>query len=223
MRALEICREKVTSVLSGWSSNDIPIDKASYVVLDTELTGLDIKNDSIISIGAVKMRGRSIDLGSSFYRLVKPSAELRRENIVIHGITPSDLAEKPPIGEVLSELIDFCRGDVIVGHFAAIDLGFIGREVRALLNMRLQNRVLDTQRIHEWIKTNNSSFSRHYSVRSEDQSLFALAREYNVPISEGHNALSDAFITAQVFQRLLSILPGLGVRTMRDLLRIGRP
>ena len=223
MRALEVCREKVTSVLSGWSSNDIPIDKAAYVVLDTELTGLDIKKDSIISIGAVKMRGRSIDLGSSFYRLVKPSVELRHENIVIHGITPSDLAEKPPIGDVLSGLIDFCGGDVIVGHFAAIDLGFIGREVRALLNMRLQNRVLDTQRIHEWMKTNNGSFSRHYSVRSEDQSLFALAREYNVPISEGHNALSDAFITAQVFQRLLSILPGLGVNTLRDLLRIGKP
>ncbi|MEK6673590.1 MAG: 3'-5' exonuclease [Nitrospirota bacterium] len=223
MRALEVCREKVTSVLSGRSSIDIPIDKAAYVVLDTELTGLDIKKDSIISIGAVKMHGRSIDLGSSFYRLVNPSAELRHESIVIHGITPSELAEKPPIGEVISELIDFCGGDVIVGHFAAIDLGFIGREVRALLNMRLQNRVLDTQRIHEWIKMNNGSFSRHYAVRSEDQSLFALAREYHVPVSEGHNALSDAFITAQVFQRLLSILPGLGLFTLKDLLRIGKP
>lgn len=223
MRVLEVCREKVTSVLSGWSSNDVPIDKASYVVLDTELTGLDIKNDSIISIGAVKMRGRSIDLGSSFYRLVKPSAKLRHENIVIHGITPSDLAEKPPIGDVLTEFIDFCGGDVIVGHFAAIDLGFIGREVRALLNIRLQNSVLDTQRIHEWIEMNNGSFSRHYSVRSEDQSLFALAREYNVPISEGHNALSDAFITAQLFQRFLLLMPKFGVHTLRDLLRAGKP
>jgi hypothetical protein len=33
----------------------------------------------------------------------------------------------------------------------------------------------------------------------------------------------DAFITAQLFQRFLRVLPGLGVRTVKELLRIGRP
>jgi DNA polymerase III epsilon subunit-like protein len=43
-----------------------------YVVLDTELTGLDEKKDSIVSIGAVRMHGGSIALGDTFYRLLKP-------------------------------------------------------------------------------------------------------------------------------------------------------
>jgi hypothetical protein len=33
----------------------------------------------------------------------------------------------------------------------------------------------------------------------------------------------DAFITAQLFQRFLSFLPALGVRTVKDLLRIAKP
>ena len=43
-----------------------------YVVLDTEVTGLDEKKDSIVSVGAVRMRGGSIALGDTFYRLLKP-------------------------------------------------------------------------------------------------------------------------------------------------------
>jgi hypothetical protein len=33
----------------------------------------------------------------------------------------------------------------------------------------------------------------------------------------------DAFITAQLFQRFLPVLPKFGVTTVKDLLRIGRP
>jgi len=40
------------------------IGQSRYVVMDTELTGLDVKKDSIVSIGAVAMQGA----GSSWAR-----------------------------------------------------------------------------------------------------------------------------------------------------------
>jgi len=40
-----------------------------------------------------------------------------RAGIVIHGITPSDVSEKPRIADILSEFIEYCGNDVIVGHF----------------------------------------------------------------------------------------------------------
>ena len=45
---------------------------SGIVVVDTELTGLDEKKDSIVSIGAVRMTGGRIELGDMFYRLVSP-------------------------------------------------------------------------------------------------------------------------------------------------------
>ena len=62
-----------------------PITEARYVVVDTELTGLDENRDSIVSIGAVRMTGGRIELGDSFYRLASPRTELSAASVVIHN------------------------------------------------------------------------------------------------------------------------------------------
>lgn len=215
--------ERLTGLLSRRESINLPLEDAEYVVFDTELTGLDIKRDSILSIGAVRMHGSSINIGETFYKLLSPSTEISHDGVVIHGITPSDVEGKPVIDAVLQEFIDFCGSAIIVGHFVSLDMGFINREAKRVCNISLSNQTVDTCRIYEWIKENSGSFSRHFEGRPEQMDLFSIAREYTVPISEGHNALSDAFITAQLFQRFLNILPNLGARNTRDLLRVGRP
>ncbi|MBI5640535.1 MAG: 3'-5' exonuclease [Nitrospirae bacterium] len=199
------------------------IENADYVVIDTELTGLDLKKDSVVSIGAVRMKGGRIDLGNAFYRMVNPSSEMDHRSIVVHEITPSDVAEKPPVADVLSEFLDFCRDAVIVGHFISMDMDFIGKEIKRGRGPRMKNSMVDTFRLYGWIKSSQTGFSSHYHADTDDLNLFSIAREYGVPVNGAHNALSDAFMTAQLFQRFLSLLPGLGVRTLRDLLTIGRP
>ena len=59
--------------------------------------------------------------------------------------------------------------------------------------------------------------------RLQDPRLPALARALGVPCRGEHNALGDAFVTAQVFQRLLRRLERWGVTTTGELLRIGDP
>lgn len=201
---------------------DLPLDENCYVVLDTELTGLDHTKDSVVSIGGLKMTGARINLGDSFYRVVKPRTSLTSESVVVHGITPSDVAEMPSIDSALSEFLEFCEGCVLVGHFLSLDLRFLNQELKRLSCTSIEKPVVDTQRIHEWIKKNNGSFSGHYEDNG-NRDLFTIAKAYQIQVSGAHNALTDAFITAQVFQRLLSRLPKLGVKTLRDLLRIGRP
>jgi len=218
--------EKITGFLSrktGFSEGAVSIGEATYVVLDTELTGLDLRNDSILSIGALKMHGGSIDLGDTFYELMNPRTEIKHESVVVHGITPSEVAEKPPIDTVICRLLDFCADHILIGHFISLDMSFINREMKRVCGRELANRLVDTHRIYEWIKSGSGSFGGHLNGQEEDLNLFTLAREYGVPVSEGHNALSDAFITAQLFQRFLTIIPGLGVRTVRDLLLVGKP
>jgi DNA polymerase-3 subunit epsilon len=201
---------------------DIAINEACYAVIDTELTGLDPKQDSIVSIGAIKMSGMRIKLGEAFYRLVKPQTALTSDSVVVHGITPSEVEEKPYIGGVIPELMNFCKGCVIVGHFIHLDLMFLNREIKRFSGQSLDNPAVDTYRIHDWVKHHNGDFSRQYGDDGE-KDLFSLAKKYKIQVSMAHNALMDAFITAQLFQRFLSRLPQLGVRTVRDLLIIGRP
>ena len=43
-----------------------PVENTDFVCFDTELTGLDFKRDSIISIGAVRLRGGRILPGQTF-------------------------------------------------------------------------------------------------------------------------------------------------------------
>lgn len=202
---------------------DQSIEEASYVVIDTELTGLDLKRDSIISIGAIKMSGISINLGKTFHRLVKPATHIKPESIIIHGITPSELIESPPLEEIITEFIDFCGNDIVVGHFISLDMHFLKREIKRIRSLEFQNPYIDTSVIYSWIKESTGSFSRHYSEEENGKDLFSIAREYGITVKGGHNALSDAFMTAQVFQRFLRILPGLGVRRVKELLRIGKP
>jgi DNA polymerase III subunit epsilon len=200
-----------------------PIEAARYVVMDTELTGLDSKKDSIISVGAVVMQGGQIRLGDTFYEMASPETVMRSESIVVHGITPSEVANKPDIGVVLDDFLKFCAGAVVVGHFLSLDLAFVNKEMKRLYSRQFLQPVADTLRVHEWMRDTGRSFGSQHNAGDENKDLFSLAKRYHIPVSAAHNALMDAFITAQLFQRLLSSLPGLGVRTVKDLLRIAKP
>src|SRR5574337_1308459 len=107
-----------------------PIAGAGYVAIDTELTGLDEKKDSIVSLGGIKMTGGRIELGSTLDRLVSPRTELRADTVVIHEITPSDVQAEPGIDAAMDEFLSFIGSRILVGHFISIDLEFLNREMK---------------------------------------------------------------------------------------------
>ena len=201
----------------------LAIGKIPFVVIDTELTGLDMKRDSVISVGAIKMAGTRIELGRSFYRLVSPRADFKSESIVVHGITPDDVVAKPSLDVVADELLAFCGDRVLVGHFLSLDLGFLGRESPAVKAADLRRRAVDTVRIHSWVEQQRHRHAGGYAAPEGALNLVALALSHGIPVGGAHNALTDAFITAQLLQRQLRALPALGVRTLGDLLRVGKP
>ena len=199
------------------------LDEAEYIVLDTELTGLNNKMDSIVSIGAVKMVGGRIDLGSIYSRLVEPRTELTSKSIVIHGITPSEAAECPSIDTLLPEFLDFCGSGIIVGHFVSMDLGFLNKDMKRLYGEVIKNHAVDTGRLYMWLRKKEGDSCAYNGDTSEDINLFKIAESYGIQTKGAHNALNDAFITAQVLQRFISVLPKYGISTVGELLRIGNP
>jgi DNA polymerase-3 subunit epsilon len=204
----------------------IPFDAASFVVIDTELTGLDQRHDSIISIGAVTMTGLRIDMSTFFDRLINPDALFKLESVIIHGITPSEVAGEPGITEVLSEFLTFCGDSILVGYCVDIDLGFLRRDAKKLLNINLTNPVIEIVQVYEWLRRapGNQREGRHNELPPIGRDgLYGLANFYDIDIKISHNAVMDAFITAQVLQRLLHGLIHKGVSQTDRLLRIGDP
>jgi DNA polymerase III subunit epsilon len=199
-----------------------PFTGARFVVMDTELTGLDEKRDSIVSIGAVRMTGGVIDLGDTFYQLVNPETALSASSVVIHEITPSEVAAKPPIDAVLAEYLAFASDDILIGHFVSLDLAFLNREMRRVFKHELRNPVLDTLSIYEWLSRRLKPHA-HFKATPPGYRLYDIAKCFDIPMNVAHNAIADAYTTAQLFQRFLPLLTEVGINTLDELIRIGTP
>jgi DNA polymerase-3 subunit epsilon len=194
-----------------------------YVVIDTELTGLHERKDAIISMAAVRMTGTTIELGSTFRRLIKPEAGFNPESVTVHGITPSDVSMQPRIDSVLMEFLDFCGSDVIVGHCVSIDLSFINREMKRISGGPMQNPAIDTYMMHEWLRKKVIPAHPCFSRSPKGSALYDMAQCFGIAVRGAHDAAVDSFITAQLFQRFIPIFIDAGVQQIGDLLSIGHP
>ena len=207
---------------TGTIEKNTPVKRCPFVVFDTELSGLDPKKDFIVSIGAIKMTGGTIHMSKELYRLIRPAGEMTKESVEIHGITPGELERKETLGSVLPDFLEFIQDSVLVGHFVHIDLRFVNRALKDIYNLKLANPAVDTHSIHEWLYENGAEFNKHYSGASPKTDLFSVSQRYGISIDTAHNALNDAFVTAQLFQKFLYFLHEDGMETLKDLLEIGR-
>ncbi|HEX7554202.1 MAG TPA: 3'-5' exonuclease [Geothrix sp.] len=219
MGLLKWGREKL-----GWgpSGPEVPIPELRFTVLDTELTGLDERRDDIVSIGALHMQGSRIELGHAFQELVNPKAVLDGRTVVIHGITPSQLEAMPPIEGILAAFMEYTAGTVLVGHCLVLDLAFLNRDARRLKIAPLRNAAIDTLSLYGWLRQRSADHPA-FSLDLSGLSLFDLAAAFEIPVEKAHTALGDAFVTAQLFQRLLPFLNQAGVRDLASLRRVGNP
>jgi len=206
---------------SGAVGPETPVERLRFTVFDTELTGLHPRTDHIVSIGAVRMTGSTIRAGETFARLVRPPGPVRSESVIVHGITPDDLADQPGLEEVMPQFLDFIRETVLVGHFIGIDLGFVNRFLRLRRRGCLRNPALDTRRLHDWLYENSPRFRRHFGGGTPKSDLFTVAERYGVEVGGGHDAALDAWITAQLFQRLLHFSRETGIGTLGELRDVG--
>jgi len=195
----------------------------SFVVYDTELTGLNQRKDEIISIGAVRIRGMRIELGDTFHYYVRPRNLDHTKATLIHRITPEQLRTSPPLEDVLPLFINFIRTDLLVGHFVQIDTAFLNRATRRVYNGVIANPNLDTMRMAHIYKQ-SSLYDPHGRVQLENggYNLEKLSAELNLPYFEAHDALEDALQTAYLFIFLAKKLETIGIVTISDLFRAGR-
>ncbi len=222
---LEFFKKKGLSKKSRYQIDEKQsLKQVCYVFLDTELTGLNERTDSIISIGALKMAEGRIELGNTFYSLVKPNtkSKMNGKSIFIHTITPHEVSEERELQAVLSEFLQFCGQDVLVGHCVSIDLSFINKEMKQSLGFSLPNPILDTFTLYSWLWGKWAS-GPGFSLPPQQVDLYEIAKAFGIPFTGAHNAIQDALITAQLFQRFMPWIEKSGIHHLEELLRIGDP
>jgi len=197
----------------GLAGRQRRLDQLSFVVLDTETTGLRPgAGDRVVSLAGVRVTGMEVKRQQTFDALVHPGRSVPPESVRFHGITDDDLAGAPPLDVVLPAFLAFAGDAVLVGHEVAFDLEFLAPEVVRLGLPPLTARpILDTRLL-----------SRSLHGPAADHSLEAAARRLGVPVVGRHSALGDAFTAAEILVRLLALLRGRGVETLGDLLRASR-
>jgi DNA polymerase III epsilon subunit-like protein len=133
---------------------------------------------------------------------------------------PSEVLLKPNISTVLREFLDYCGSDILVGFCVSIDMEFLNRETKRLLGAPMGNRVIDIYPLFEWIMRNKGFQGKEETSLPRRYQLYDIARYFDIEVNGAHNAMIDAFITAQIFQRFIPVLSKAGMRSAEDLVRI---
>jgi DNA polymerase-3 subunit epsilon len=195
---------------AGDALEDQPLGALRCTVFDTETTGLDPAADELIAIGAVRIVNGRVLAHEVFDQLIDPGRAVSPEAVRIHGITQEMLAGQPRIDAVLPRFARFAEDTVLVGHNVAFDMRFLA-EKEAQTGVRFAQRVLDTLLLSPVVHPGE-----------QDHGLEAIAARLGVSVIGRHTALGDALVTAELFLRLLRLLPERGVHTFGDALEASR-
>lgn len=169
-----------------------------YVVFDTETTGLNPKEDEILSIGAVKIRDNKIITSQTFEVFVKNSKEISSKSIKIHRIRPFDLKNAKTTEEGIVEFLNFIGSRPLIGYYLEFDVSMINKYIKPMLGITLPNKMIEVSEIY---------FDKSISLIPQgniDLRFDTILRKCGIPNMGVHNAVNDAIMTAMIYLKLAS-------------------
>lgn len=185
------------SMVTGRSIIALP---DSFVVVDTETTGLDFDFDNIIEVSAIRYEN-GVCVGT-YTSLVKPpmiriydgTSDAGTEAYVsdfiteLTGITNDMLASAPSIDTILPGFMDFLGDSIIIGHNIPFDVKFLGAACSNNGLGDLSNDYINTIRIVRKVFPGNP----HYRLSD-------MANYCGIKQESSHRALSDCETTAACY------------------------
>jgi len=192
----------------------LEINNCSFVILDTETTGLEAsKGDKIISLAALKIRNSLIQENEFLDELINPERDIPWESIKIHHITDEHVRGKPTLPELQSKINSFLKKSILIGHNIEFDKKFIYQDAaNSDLSKRMKkitsiDTIYLTAALYPDLENYDLSYlCEHFNIKTNDQIR--------------HSALGDCWITARLFLHLLNKAKEKNITTASGLLKL---
>ena len=164
------------------------------VVLDTETTGLSVKDGHrIVEIGCVEI-DNLIPTSKKFHCYLNPERKVSEKALEVHGYTDKFLSDKKKFKEIADEFLKFIDGKKLVIHNAEFDIAHLNNELEIVGKKKIEKKnVIDTLDI------------ARDKFPGSQISLDALCKRYRIDNSKRkkHTALIDCELLTKVYINLL--------------------
>ncbi len=167
-----------------------------YVCFDCETTGLDPKNDEIISIGAIIIKDNKILHSRKFERFCKTDKPLDEESIKVHHIRECDIKNARDIDEVIDEFLAFVGNRPCVGYYLEFDMAMVNRYIKPKLGITLPNKQIEVSALYY------DRMIKKYPEGNIDLRFDVIMNRLDLPRLGKHDAINDVIMTAMIFLKL---------------------
>jgi DNA polymerase-3 subunit epsilon len=183
-----------------------------FVVLDTECTGLNVVQDRILSIGAIRLKEGRFKVNEVLEIYVRQEY-FGREAVPIHGILKDGTESRITEPDALNMVSQFIGDSIIVGHHIRFDMELLRRAFLRNEMLPLRNLYLDTGKLYR-----KTLLKTPVLKKKDIYSLDDLVKQFNLSAQDRHTALGDAYLTAIAFLNILEKLNSKGTLSRKKLL-----
>jgi DNA polymerase-3 subunit epsilon len=182
-----------------------PAPPDEWVALDCETTGLNVRRDEIISIGAVRIVGNRIMTSERLELLVRPEKrKLSADSVKVHRLREQDVAAGITPDEAMARLMRFIGARPLVGYYLEFDLAMLNRVIWPLIGQHLPQPAIEVSAMYYDYK--NRRLPMHERGGNIDLRFATMMAELGLPLREAHDAMNDAVMAALAFIKLRQLL-----------------
>ena len=163
------------------------------VVLDTETTGLSVKDGHrIVEIGCIELEDL-IPTKKKFHCYLNPERKVSEKALAVHGYNDEFLSKQKKFNEIGEEFLKFIENKKLIIHNAEFDLAHLNNELNLFGKKKIENEIVDTL-----ILARNK-------FPGAPVSLDALCKRFRIDNSKRtqHTALIDCDLLAKVYINLI--------------------
>lgn len=172
------------------------LEDTRFVVFDTETTGLNTKEDKILSIGCIGIQDFKISIADQF-ECYLTQEKFNKKTVKIHGLLKDGKLKKVDEYEAIKNFLKYIGNAILVAHHAAFDVAMINSILQKHNLPKLKNKIVDTSILYK--KT-------RYVKETKPYSLDDLCNLFQIKMHDRHTASGDAYLTALVFLKTTKLL-----------------